>query len=311
MPWLAQPNLAFDALQAATVGACGRVVVAGSRRGLPACVTWSDDGGRSWSVIDREGVGAHATIAPRAGAGLLQWSGSSLSITDDFAAWTREDVGSLEASALQDQSSASRGGTLPTQVAGELPGASASIVLCDTWYNSYSDDALSAVQIFVRGEPRPRLVLEQYGGLTEVLVRGARIYAAEGPCGWILASSDAGATWDKTLLPSYGALAIDAGEVFWLVESRERARVFTSSDGGAAWRELAAPRNEGFDAIAAEGRFVVLRDARHGTLHVSSDGGASFSTTPPVGDVTKRKKLLAHPRGVLVVEEAGALWTWA
>ena len=43
-------------------------------------------------------------------------------------------------------------GMSPTQVAGELPAPAGPIVPWDAWYNSYSGDALSAVQIYLRAK---------------------------------------------------------------------------------------------------------------------------------------------------------------
>lgn len=100
---------------------------------------------------------------------------------------------------------------------------------------------------------------------------GRTIYGVDSGTGALLASRDAGGTWEQRVPPGpLVDLAIDPGDPARLVASSDEG-LFASRDGGRRWRPLARDR-AGLLAWADE---LLLVD-QAGDVHSSADGGRGW-----------------------------------
>lgn len=166
-------------------------------------------------------------------------------------------------------------------------------------------------------------------------------YESGGPLGGIYRSSDGGATWAKLgggLPSSVGRIGLDAarshpGTVYAVIESDEGGNpspwdaasraggVFRSDDNGDTWRRVSrlAPRGFYFSQVRVD-----PKDDRHlwvlgFDLHVSKDGGATFSRQGAdrvhvdhhalwIDPANPRHLLLGNDGGIYASWDAGDTW---
>ncbi len=168
---------------------------------------------------------------------------------------------------------------------------------------------------FAWGHPRP-----QGNPVHAIAIVDDNLVYAVGEFGCVLRSEDAGATWelrqDLTGIGShfYDALALDSDS---LLAVGQAPGVYRSEDGGSTWSVVATPHSATLRDIALIPGGGISAAGDDGTLLISHDGGASWSSTGPgVGDIRDHTWLSAE---VCIVAgdgvfhrttNAGATWSF-
>jgi hypothetical protein len=103
--------------------------------------------------------------------------------------------------------------------------------------------------------------------------------------GVLLASSDGGRTWWRTILPSSGEIEFATASRGWLVG--DDGGVYATGDGGRTWRAVSVPAPSGFGSAAPLAELPTFSDPTHAVLPVTFRRGAreavSFLTSSNAG----------------------------